>query len=233
MKRNVRKAFGLLALGSLSLSACTDAAGYDLDVLFGYIPILSTMRGTVSYQPHTMPRLPAPGSVPAISPLGEVLPPFTQAQLDSVGAVLTNPLPATPEVLARGQVMYERQCSVCHGVAGDGAGSVIGPGRFPHATAVRDAATAARSDGYLYAVTRVGRGLMPAYGERISHEDRWAIVHYMRQLQGAQLPTPIEVQQPGVVPPAQTVPTVEGTAPDGPAQPVVTPQADTVPPAGQ
>jgi len=184
MNRKFRGLVGLMAVGTLTLSGCRDAAGYDLDVLFGYIPIFSTMRGSVTYQPHQLPRLPAPGSVPISSPLQDVLPPFTQVQLDSVGAVLTNPIPASPEVLARGQVVYERQCSVCHGVLGDGAGSVVGAGRFPAAISVRDAATAARTDGYLYGVIRVGRGLMPAYGERISHPDRWAVVHYMRQLQG-------------------------------------------------
>lgn len=219
-----RKLFGVIALGAMGLGGCTDAAGYDLDVLFGYIPILSTLRGTVSYPPHTLPRLPAAGSVPVSSPLGDdELAPFTQTQLDSVGAVLTNPLPRTPEVLARGQVVYERQCSVCHGVAGDGAGTVVGPGRFPPATAVRDPATAARSDGYLYAVIRVGRGLMPAYGERVSHQDRWAIVHYMRQLQGG-------AAGPQMVTPAGESPAAEAGVT---AEPTVPPAADTAAPAGQ
>mgnify|MGYP006195038757 CR=1 FL=1 len=41
-----------------------------------------------------MPRLPAPNTVPVASPAMEVLPAFTQLQLDSVGAALTNPDPA-------------------------------------------------------------------------------------------------------------------------------------------
>jgi mono/diheme cytochrome c family protein len=222
--RRVRKLIGLVALGSLSVTGCTDAAGYDLDILFGYFPVLSTMRGTIAHQPHTLPRLPAPGSVPVSGPLGDDMAPFTQMQLDSVGAVLTNPLPATPEVLARGQVVYERQCSVCHGDLGDGAGSVVGPGRFPSATALRDAATAGRSDGYLYGVIRVGRGLMPAYGERIAHEDRWAVVHYMRQLQGGVAAAPV-VTPAGELP-AQTQPGVTG-------EPASPPVADTAAPVGQ
>ncbi|CAN5631808.1 cytochrome c [soil metagenome] len=223
MNKKVRSLVGLMAVASLTVSGCRDAAGYDLDVLFGYIPIFSTMRGTVSYQPYQLPRLPAPGSVPVSSPLQDDLPPFTQLQLDSVGAVLTNPIPASAEVLARGQVVYERQCSVCHGVLGDGAGSVVGPGRFPSATAVRDPATAARSDGYLYGVIRVGRGLMPAYGERISHPDRWAVVHYVRQLQGG-------VASPPVITPAGDLPLQDQT----PVRPVAAPAADTAAPeAGQ
>jgi hypothetical protein len=30
---------------------------------------------------------------------------------------------------------------------------------------------------------RVGRGLMPEYGSRISHFDRWAVVNHVRRLQ--------------------------------------------------
>jgi prenyltransferase beta subunit len=30
---------------------------------------------------------------------------------------------------------------------------------------------------------RVGRGLMPSYGARITHFDRWHVVNYVRQLQ--------------------------------------------------
>lgn len=223
MMFNRSKLIGALALGSLALGGCTDAAGYDLDRLFGMIPVFSTMRGTVTYQPHELPRLPPAGSVPLSSPLGAGPEAFTQLQLDSVGAVLANPLTATPEVLARGRVMYERQCSVCHGVLGDGAGTVVGAGRFPPATAVRDPATAGRSDGYLYAVIRAGRGLMPAYGERIAEGDRWAIVHYMRQLQGG---------TPGAPPlvPAAVEPVEQTVGERIGADPVVgPPAADTVP----
>ena len=42
---------------------------------------------------------------------------------------------------------------------------------------------AAYSDQYIYAMIRVGRGLMPEYGSRITHFDRWHVVNYVRQLQ--------------------------------------------------
>jgi hypothetical protein len=45
------------------------------------------------------------------------------------------------------------------------------------------AQVAAYSDQYLYAMIRVGRGLMPEYGSRITHFDRWSIVNYVRELQ--------------------------------------------------
>jgi mono/diheme cytochrome c family protein len=220
MNRKQGRLMTAVALGALTLGGCTDAAGYDLDRFFGNFPVFSTLRGTVSYQPHTMPRLPAVGAVPVSSPLGDDAAPFTQMQLDSVGAVLTNPIASSPDVLVRGRLMYERQCAVCHGVAGDGGGSVVGPDRFPAAIAINGGATAARSDGYLYAVIRAGRGLMPAYGERITHADRWAIVHYMRQLQGgaASPPSPATIGESPALDPATS------------ADPAGPPAADTAAP---
>ena len=39
------------------------------------------------------------------------------------------------------------------------------------------------SDGYIYGIMRVGRGLMPPFAHQISHFDRWNIVNYIRVLQ--------------------------------------------------
>jgi mono/diheme cytochrome c family protein len=61
-----------------------------------------------------------------------------------------------------------------------------------------------RSDGYLYGVIAVGRGLMPAYGEKLNHADRWALVGYMRELQRAAGATGAP---PAVAPAAAAAPT--------------------------
>jgi mono/diheme cytochrome c family protein len=143
------------------------------------------MRRDVVPDPYEMLRTPAEGSVPLMSPQGDIPAPYDQAALDSIAPTLANPLQPTPEVLARGREMYDRNCTTCHGVAGLGDGPVVtqGGGPFPFATP-GGRPPVERSDGYLYAVIDVGRGLMPAYGTRIAHLDRWAIVTYMRQLQG-------------------------------------------------
>lgn len=167
------------------LPACTDWAGYDLDRASGNVPAFSTMRNDESPDPYQMPREPVPGTVPALHPLGDVPERYTQTQLDSIAPLLTNPLQPTPQVLARGQRVYDVNCSVCHGPQGQGNGPVVNAQtKFPFAPALNTAASQARSDGYLYAVVDVGRGFMPPYGARITHADRWAVVMYVRQLQG-------------------------------------------------
>ena len=45
------------------------------------------------------------------------------------------------------------------------------------------AQVAGYSDQYIYAMIRVGRGLMPEYGSRITNFDRWNVINYVRQLQ--------------------------------------------------
>jgi mono/diheme cytochrome c family protein len=188
-----------LALAALlagpGLTACTDWAGYDLDVASGKVPQLANMRRSVIPDPYAMPRLPAPHSIASGNPMGDLPARFSGAQLDSVAPTLANPYAggAPQAVLARGAVQYNNNCTVCHGPQGAGNGPVVQPataggksyGRFPGAPAINGAITAARSDGYLYAVVAAGRGLMPPYGERVPHLDRWAVVEYLRSLQAA------------------------------------------------
>lgn len=177
-------AFAAMLASSFALSACTDWAGHDLDQASGVIPQLANMRSSVIPDPYAMPRLPAANSVPSEHPLGDIPAEYSQTQLDSAAATLRNPLPRDAETLRRGQLQYERNCSVCHGSLGDGKGPAVGPGKFPFAPAVNSGPTQGRSDGYIYAVIDVGRGLMPPYGERMTHLDRWAVVSYVRHLQG-------------------------------------------------
>jgi mono/diheme cytochrome c family protein len=208
------------AAAVIALSACTDWAGYDLDRASGAVPAFSTMRNDVSPDPYQMVREPVPGTVPALHPLGDVPAPYSQTQLDSIAPLLTNPLQPTPQVLERGKLVYERNCSVCHGTQGEGNGPVVNAqNKFPFAPAVNGAATQVRSDGYLYAVIDVGRNFMPPYGARITHADRWAVVTYVRQLQGR---VATGTQAPGAAPAVDTVtvpPSAEpqpsaGTPPD-------------------
>lgn len=211
-----RRIIAAAALSPLLLSGCTDWAGYDLDYFWGYMPALGSMRTSVSFDPYEMPRLPPEHSVPIGTEFGNAPAPFTQAQLDSVGAILTNPFAgaASAEVLARGEAMYAAQCSVCHGPAGAGDGPVVGAGRFPFSLPVNSGAAVARSDGYLYGIIAVGRGLMPAYGEKLNHSDRWAVVEYIRELQRAGGATPAAAPAVATPAPAAAAPVPGAAGPD-------------------
>jgi mono/diheme cytochrome c family protein len=179
MPTELRSGIVLIALLSVGLGGCT-----RVEDMLSAIPALNFMRVSPALDPWEAPR-PAPvGSVPFRSPGERWEPPVerTEAALRAWGDTLTNPLPMAEAVLARGQEVYDVYCSVCHGPSGQGDGPIVGPGLFPFAPDLTLPQTVDRTDGYLYAVTRVGRGLMPAY-QRIPPSDRWAVVNYTRQLQ--------------------------------------------------
>jgi mono/diheme cytochrome c family protein len=170
-----------LGLAMLGLGGCT-----RFEDLMASVPALNFMRSSPAMDPWEAPR-PAPvGSVPYRTPAERWEPVFqpTEAALRAWGDTLTNPLPMSEVVLDRGLAVYDTYCSVCHGPEGLGDGPIVGPGLFPFALDLTLPQTVDRTDGYLYAVTRLGRGLMPAY-RRIPPSDRWAVVNYMRHLQQA------------------------------------------------
>ena len=186
----------LLALGS---SACT-----ALDNALASVPFLAFMRNSPFLDPYEAPRPAPPGAVPFASPVGELLPPMEGTEQALVAFAASpagrNPLARNDSAaLALGKVMYDRHCMVCHGTQGQGNGPVLGPGKFPFAPNIATIPTTGRPDGYIYAIIRAGRGLMPAYGSRTTHLERWAIVNYVRQLEAAApgLPATLPPTAPG------------------------------------
>ncbi len=101
--------------------------------------------------------------------------------------VASMPVPATAELLERGQERYQIFCSPCHGDAGDGQG-IVTTGDYGYVPAPTYHTDNVRSqpDGYFYDAIVNGIRSMPGYGRRIPVADRWAIVAYIRALQRSQ-----------------------------------------------
>jgi mono/diheme cytochrome c family protein len=140
------------------------------------------------YKRADVPRYTPPGAVPITggeaewgvgNPAG--FPPVYG--FDTVTAnALVNPTVDRAATLARGDSLYSIFCTVCHGAIGDGRGPV--GVRLGAASLLTDRAKGYR-DGYLYSLVRYGRGVMPPYGDKIFRPaDRWAVVNYLRELQG-------------------------------------------------
>ena len=94
----------------------------------------------------------------------------------------TFPFPVTAEVLERGRERSDIFCAPCHGRVGDGDGMIVERGmRRPasyHIERLRKA-----PPGYFFDVVTNGFGAMVDLSDRLSVEDRWAIVAYVRALQ--------------------------------------------------
>jgi len=164
-----------------------------------------SMRDSRSFDPYENPMTPAantvafsagnfPGTPDALNigqPEGVDVPLFTQQDMVPIGignrivSGMVNPVPPDDEAaLARGEELFNRFCAVCHGPNGVGANAYIAQ-KHPTVAVynLSGPVVQAYTDQYIYGMIRVGRGLMPEYGSRISHFDRWKIVNYVRLLQ--------------------------------------------------
>lgn len=160
---------GALAL-LLAAVGCT-----TLDKAIGKVPWFTTMRDQPAVRPFELPRTPPAGSVPITGQEDSL-----DLLLDLAG--VRNPVPASVRSLRRGRQVFEQYCIVCHGPAGRGDGTVVA--KFVPPPDLTAETSVQRTDGYIYAVLRQGRGIMPRYGDKIRGTDRWDVVNYVRQLQG-------------------------------------------------
>lgn len=189
----------LVLAATIGLGACT-----EIENAMARVSILNFLRESPAFDPYEAPRVPPERSVPTESPGEEWEAPLenTDAALRAWGDTMTNPLAATDAVLTRGAETFQTYCAVCHGAGGEGDGPIVGAGKLPFATNLLLQTTVDRSDGYLYGIIRVGRGLMPSY-RRIPPGDRWAVVNYVRHLQEGGDPIPVQLPggvQPGMDP---------------------------------
>ena len=78
-----------------------------------------------------------------------------------------------PETLALGQHLYDTNCAACHGA--DGTGAVLGAADFTDLRLVDD-----RAPRDFYLIVTQGKGSMPAWQGRLSQNERWAVIDYLR-----------------------------------------------------
>ena len=115
------------------------------------------------------------------------------------GQALTNPYDDKRASVATGQEMFDIYCTTCHGAEGKGGAPVTdnnpaeGRNRYPVPPPMLSgpgAISSLRSDGYLYLTIRNGGAIMPAYGAAMDDHEMWAIVRYIRTLDGAKFNAP-------------------------------------------
>jgi mono/diheme cytochrome c family protein len=99
----------------------------------------------------------------------------------SDAAQMNNPLAQSKEVIERGKNLYMDRCVDCHGKKGkgDGPGAAdleLQPPDFSQAR-VRQ-----QPDGAFFWKISEGRKPMPGYARKLSEEERWALVMYLRSL---------------------------------------------------
>ncbi len=101
---------------------------------------------------------------------------------ETAGRILKNPVPKTDEVMQEGSALYGSFCSHCHGGggAGDGKVGVV----YKGVANLLGGAYKNLPEGHIFHVITHGKGRMWAHKSQLSPEERWKVVHYVKQLQG-------------------------------------------------
>jgi len=126
-------------------------------------------------------------------------------------------------ILERGQARFDIACAPCHSRLGDGDGFVARRG-FPHPPSFHEGRLRAADDRHFYDVMTQGYGVMRSYADRLTPEDRWAVVAWIRTLQLAraapvdELPAPVQAALQALPAPSAAEPPAPGaSAPAHPA----------------
>jgi mono/diheme cytochrome c family protein len=163
--------------------------------------------GKEDYDKFIQPRTPENGTVAygrskenvrANSPLTYPRYAFVNTEEDRAKAtemITSNPLiPANEadleKVLSKGKELYEIYCGSCHGKAGDGNGKLYEIGVYPAAPAnfLSDQFLTS-SEGRFYHGIMYGKNVMLSHADKLSHDERWMVIHYIRTLQAAKTGT--------------------------------------------
>ena len=188
---------GLVALSGCSVGAYPvdyfQEMHYSPSVRRQEPPIMNVPAEAVAYRGFGMPE-----STLAASP------PYDTMSTAELVAITENGLANTSRTLELGKALFDRNCSVCHGIEGDGNGAPLLIFNFPEGKRPADLtgpAATAKSDGALFAAVTNGQGTvtapdgadaavwatlsnMPRFEKLLTAEERWAIIWHIRGLQG-------------------------------------------------
>lgn len=103
---------------------------------------------------------------------------------------VTNPLPQLDSIQRiEANRLYLVNCGICHGEKMDGNGPLYkgGDGPFPAkpATLVGDAKYTAMTEGTMFHSITYGFNTMGSYASQLSTQQRWMVIHYIKEKQAA------------------------------------------------
>jgi mono/diheme cytochrome c family protein len=99
---------------------------------------------------------------------------------------MSNPFPITTAGMEKAKPLYDVYCGICHGEKGDGQGWLVTmtDSKYPAQpkNLIADDMIAA-GDGRYYFAMIYGKNVMGGYSDKLSFEERWQVMHYIRSLQ--------------------------------------------------
>lgn len=138
------------------------------------LPWDKDMYSQQSLKSNEVARAPVKGTVP----VGHK--PFTMT-MDEAEKTLKNPTAFDSNSVWRGQRLWNTQCLPCHGATAESNTKI---GKLVGAPNLLDARFNSYTDGRIYGTMMLGVRGMPRYGYKLSEEERWDVVNYLRFLKG-------------------------------------------------
>ncbi len=92
---------------------------------------------------------------------------------------LSPPFAKDARIISAGRALYLDRCADCHGKNGKGQGPGAADIEKPP-TNFKDGKCLEQSDGELFWKISEGRRPMPSYRKKLSDEERWKLVFYLR-----------------------------------------------------
>jgi mono/diheme cytochrome c family protein len=188
MKNNRPKIFLSVIVGTLVLILFIMWAGNDFQALRSAEPPFQ-LKYDMMYQEKVMAQEPSlffadrksmrdyiPGTLPRDGYI------YPYKSYEEAEAALSNPFAGDMSVLARGKNRFDAFCAPCHSANGQDTTEVVRKGMQMPKNLVADQAKG-YSDAHLFHIISYGQNVMPSYADKLTPEDRWKIVNYVRELQ--------------------------------------------------
>jgi len=109
-------------------------------------------------------------------------------RLRATKEIVGNPYPITKVGLEKGKELFNIYCAVCHGEKGDGQGYLVSEAnpnaKYPAQPAnfMQDQFYTSNNGRYYFAIM-YGKNVMQAHADKLSYEERWQVIHYIRSMQ--------------------------------------------------
>ena len=91
-------------------------------------------------------------------------------------SALSSPSDYNLDNVKRGKEIYNRNCKSCHGDPGKNNPLTL----VPMPVDIASESMQANSEGALFYKMTVGKGVMPPFGTTVSEDDRWNLVHFIK-----------------------------------------------------
>ena len=95
---------------------------------------------------------------------------------------MKNPFAGDESATAKGKMMFNQMCAICHGMKGDGTGGG-GVSLNPKPTDFLSIKVKDETDGAIFWKMTEGKPPMASYKDMLTEDQRWQLVTYIRQLE--------------------------------------------------